>query len=149
MKQKKAKDEEHIILYWIKNLVGSSSRFSINMVITLAGGTLYSLGIWSSPIALAIFGVVSPVLFIFCLYSMLRGLDSNDRQFPLPSVFTNPQSNRLMMWIDMTIILTMATLIHINILNYLIIRLLQTIIFPSLALLMLRILYVNLSDSEE
>lgn len=148
MQRGKPKNDEHIIVYWIKNLVGSNSRFLINMIITLVGGTLYSFGIWPSSIALAIFGVVSPILFIFCLYSTLRGLDSNNRQLPLPSVFTNPQSNRLMMIVDMTIILTLATLIHINILNYLVIRLLQTIIFPSLALLLLRFLFITLNDTE-
>lgn len=149
MKDQKPKDKESLLLYWIQTLAGNNTRFTLNMLLTLIGGTLYSFNLWLSVIGLYIFGVVSPLLFIFCFYSMLRGLESDDDRLPIPKIFTNPQTNKLFMLLDMSIIIVLASLIYFNLLNYLLFRLLQTVILPSLVLVMIRVMYVNLADPKE
>lgn len=148
MTDKESKNN-NIIFFWVQNLVGTGSRFSLNLLISLSGGILYTFKIWPSTIALVIFGVVSPLLFTLCLYSILRVANSASDEIPFPKAFTNFRSNALMMVADMTIIIILATLIQIDIIDYLLVRLLQTVIFPALMLLMLRILYVSNTNTME
>ncbi|MDY0198848.1 MAG: hypothetical protein RBR68_13640, partial [Tenuifilaceae bacterium] len=81
--------------------------------------------------------------------SILRATNSDSDEIPFPKAFTNFRSNALMMVADMTIIIILATLIQIDIIDYLLVRLLQTVIFPALMLLMLRILYVSNTNTME
>ncbi|HDP54307.1 MAG TPA: hypothetical protein ENN24_01285 [Bacteroidetes bacterium] len=149
MPNKKNQSNSNIIFFWTHNLVGSGGRFLFNMLLSLTGGILFSFNLWQSTIALAIFGVVSPLLFTLCLYSILRATTNNTDDSPLPKAFTKRQSNAIMMIVDMAAIIALAILIHTNTLNYLLIRLLQTTIFPALMLLMLRVLYVNIAHPRE
>ncbi len=149
MPNKKDQTNNNIIFFWVHNLVGSGGRFLFNMLLSLTGGILFSFNFWQSTIALAIFGVVSPLLFTLCLYSILRATTSNSDDSPFPKAFTKRRSNAIMMIIDMAVIIALAILIHTNILNYLFVRLLQTVIFPALMLLMLRVLYVNITTPRE
>lgn len=149
MLNKKPHNNNSVIFLWVQNLVGTGTRFYINLVISLTGGILYSFGIWPSTIALAIFGVVSPLLFTLCLYAILRAVNNPIAEIPFPKAFTNLRSNALMMIADMVIIIVLATLIHVDIIDYLLVRLLQTVIFPALMLFMLRVLYINITNPKE
>jgi len=149
MSNKEPQNNNNIIFLWVQNLVGTGTRFYINLLISLTGGILYSFGIWPSTIALAIFGVVSPLLFTLCLYAIVRAVNNPIAQVYFPKAFTNLRSNALMMIADMVIIIILATLIHVDIIDYLLVRLLQTVIFPSLMLFMLRVLYVNITNPKE
>lgn len=149
MSNKKPQNNNSVIFLWVQNLVGTGIRFYINLLISLTGGILYSFGIWPSTIALAIFGVVSPLLFTLCLYAILRAMNNPIAEIPFPKAFTNLRSNALMMIADMVIIIVLATLIHVDIIDYLLVRLLQTVIFPALMLFMLRLLYINITNPKE
>ncbi len=149
MTDKESKNNNNIVFFWVQNLVGTGSRFSLNLLISLTGGILYSFKIWPSTIALVIFGVVSPLLFTLCLYAILRAINNPIAEIPLPKAFTNLRSNALMMIADMVIIIVLATLIHVDIIDYLLVRLLQTVIFPALMLFMLRLLYINITNPKE
>ena len=149
MPNKKNQRNSNIIFFWVHNLVGSGGRFLFNMLLSLTGGILFSFNLWQSTIALAIFGVVSPLLFTLCLYSILRATTTNSDDSPFPKAFTKRRSNAIMMIIDMAVIIALAILIHTNTLNNLFIRLLQTVILPGLMLFMLRVLYVNLTHPRE
>jgi uncharacterized SAM-binding protein YcdF (DUF218 family) len=48
-----------------------------------------------------------------------------------------------MMLFDVCVIISFASLIYTNILNYFLFRFLQTIFFPTLLLIFLRILYIS------
>ena len=137
--------KDSIIFHWTENLVGSYSRFSINALITMLGGTLYSFQIWPSPYFLAIFGVLSPLLFTLCLYYTIRHL-SDSKDNPFPKIFTSQASNPVVMAFDMVIIITMAILIHSDFINFLFFRLLQTAIIPLLLIFMLRFLYLTITN---
>ena len=143
MKNQEKHQKEHTISYWIRNLVGSAGMFSINLIITVAGGSIYSFGVWPSQIALLIFGVVSPLIFTLCLYYSIRHLAENIQDEMFPKIFKSRSGNYTIMVFDMSIILGLAILIHLNYINYFIFRLLQTVIFPMLMLFILRFLYVN------
>lgn len=146
--ENKTRYSNSIIFHWTKNLVGTYGRFSFNILITMLGGTIYSFQLWSSPYILAIFGVLSPLIFTFCLYFIIR-IMSERKDNPFPKIFTQYSSNSIIMLFDMSIIIIMAILIHIGTINYLFFRLLQTTFFPLILLLMLRYLYLTLGQSEE
>ncbi len=143
--QKKQPENTSIVFYWVENLVGTGPRFLFNMLLSVFGGLMYSVGTWDYPIMLAIFGVLSPLIFTLCLYSLIRSmLESPDN--PFPKVFRSQRSNSAFMFLDMLIIIGMAILIQTNIIDYLFFRILQTIIFPALLVFMLRVLYVNIGN---
>lgn len=142
----KPEQSNNIIFHWTENLVGSYGRFSFNMLLAMIGGTLYSFQIWSSPYLLAIFGVLSPLLFTLCLYNFIKLL-SDRKDNPFPKIFTKQSSNGIIMFFDMTIIIIMAILIHIDIIDFLFFRLLQTAILPLMLLLMLRFLYLSVTTN--
>jgi hypothetical protein len=131
-----------IPIYWTENLVGTPGRFGVNLLLTIVGGGVYSFGVWPSIYMLAVFGVVSPLLFTFCLYSLVPLFGNNDEN-PFPKVFKSRSSSAWVMLFDMAIVITMAILIHIDIIDYLFFRLLQTVIFPALMLFILRFLYLG------
>ena len=136
-----------LVFYWIDNLVGSGGKFSFNVLFSLVGGVLFSFSIWDSPYVLAVFGVVSPLLFTFCLYSVapyLGELSDN----PLPKIFTSRLGTTLAMVFDMFIVIVLALLIQLDVINYLVVRILQTVIFPILMLVILRVIYIQLSDNK-
>jgi heme/copper-type cytochrome/quinol oxidase subunit 2 len=140
------KNKDSIILYWIENLVGTGPRFSFNLLLSFFGGILYSFNVWSSVYVLVLFGVISPLLFTLCLYFIIRNFNEENLQEYVPRFFKSPNSNMLLMLFDMTIIIGLATLIHIGFLNYFFFRLLQTVLFPILMLFILRILFVSLTS---
>lgn len=134
-------NSDNVIFHWTKNLVGSYKLFSFNMLLAMLGGTVYSFQLWPSPYLLAIFGVLSPLIFTLCLYNIIKIISGKDHN-PFPKILTIQSSNGIIMLFDMSIIIIMAILIHIDIINYLFFRLLQTLIFPLILLLMLRFLYL-------
>jgi hypothetical protein len=133
------------IFYWIENLVGSSSRFSINLLVSVIGGSLYSFKVWTSVYALVVFGVVSPLIFTFCLYFLIRYMNQSDDS-PLPTVFTSRSGGTMMMMADMALIIAMAILIQVDVIDYLAFRILQTIVFPALLLIVLRAMYLSVTE---
>lgn len=137
------KQNEHIASYWVRNLVGNTGRFSTNILITVLGGCLYSFGLFSSHVMLLIFGVVSPVLFTFCLYFYIRQVAENTKDEMFPKMFSSKRSNVALMVADIIIIVGFAALIHLNYINYFFFRFLQTVLFPMLMLFMLRFLYIS------
>jgi len=64
----------------------------------------------------------------------------------VPKFLLSPTSNMLLMLLDMTIIIVFAVLIHIGILDYFLFRFLQTTLLPIVMLLMLRMLYLNITS---
>lgn len=137
----------NILFHWVDNLVGTPTRFAFNLVLTIFGGIMYSFGIWPSPFVLAIFGVLSPLLFTLCLYYLMRQLSQTDDN-PFPRIFTSQSTNGVVMFFDMVIIITLAILIHIGVINYLFFRLLQTAILPLLLIFMLRYIYLTITTDE-
>jgi len=142
---------EHIISYWVRNLVGTPGGFSTNLLITVLGGSLYSFGILSSHVMLLFFGVVSPVLFTLCLYFYIRQVAESIKNEGFPKFFSSPRTSNLLMLADITIIVVLAVLIHLNYINYFFFRFLQTVLFPVLMLFMLRFLFISkqLGDRNE
>ncbi|MDX9847010.1 MAG: hypothetical protein RBT74_08520 [Tenuifilaceae bacterium] len=137
-----------IAFYWIDNLVGTGGRFAFNVIISATGGLLFSFGVWPSVYVLVIFGVISPLLFTFCLYSLVR-IQGEDSESPFPGFFRSQASSAVVMFFDMAIIVAIAMLIQLNIIDYLLVRLLQTVIFPVMMLFMLRILLLNTINEDE
>jgi hypothetical protein len=148
MTENNLKNKQHIILYWTENLVGNGSRFTINMLICVFGGFLYSFNIWNSPIVLVIFGVVSPLIFTLCLYFLISILGP-DRKKDLPKLLTAPTSNLILMCFDMAIIVGFAALIHTGYLNYFVFRFLQTVFFPLSMIFFLRLLYLSITSESD
>lgn len=146
--QKKQPENTSIVFYWVENLVGTGPRFLFNILLSVLGGLIYSVGVWDYPIMLAIFGVLSPLIFTLCLYSLIRSmLEGPDN--PFPKVFRSQRSNSAFMFLDMLIIIGMAILIQTDIIDYLFFRILQTVIFPALLIFMLRVLYVNIGNGPD
>ncbi len=148
MNDEKPQKYNNLAFYWIENLVGTGSRFAFNVIISAVGGLLFSFGVWPSVYVLVIFGVLSPLLFTFCLYSLVR-MQGDDSDNPFPKFFRSQASNALVMFFDMAIIVALALLIQLNIIDYLLVRLLQTVIFPVMMLFILRILLINTFYEEE
>lgn len=135
--------ENSLLYYWVKNLVGSGPSYAFNLIITLVFGSLYSFNIVPSPYILLLFGVVSPVIFTICLYFTIRHLSELLPGMAFPRALMSANTNTLMMVFDVCVIIGFASLIYTNILNYFLFRFLQTIFFPALLLIFLRILYVS------
>jgi hypothetical protein len=147
MQDTKSPKTDNQIFYWAENLVGTSARFSINLLISLVGGFVYSFKIWPSVYALVVFGVISPLLFTLCLYFLIRYLSQSDDS-PFPKILISRSSGSFMMLADMALIIAMAVLIQLNVINYLAFRILQTIIFPALLLILLRALYLSITEDD-
>lgn len=129
--------------YWVKNLVGSGTAFSANMVITIVFGVLYSFKIVPSVYILVVLGAVTPLLFTFLVYSLMRESNGTILGQTMPKVFASPSSNWLFMVLDLGLVLLLAVLIYLNVLNYWLFRFLQTLFFPLMMLFFLRLLYIN------
>jgi len=132
-----------LITHWTTNLVGSSTIFSINLLISLIGGILYSFKVTQSEFVLAFFGVVLPALFTFCLYGFIRDHAESVLANAVPKAFVLRASNRLLMLLDISLITGFALLIYFGPLNYFLFRFLQTIFFPCLLLIFLRVLFLS------
>jgi hypothetical protein len=135
-------NEDKLFFYWTKNLVGTNSRFMLNLTIAILFGTLYSFRIVFTNAILLIFGVVSPVIFTLCLYNLIL-LIAQDKQEELhfPSLFLKKKSNRLLSLFDSSMVVILGWLIYRGTLNYLFFRLLLTLIIPVLLLIFLRGIY--------
>lgn len=132
-----------IFTYWTKNLVGTSNSFAFNLLINLSGGVLFSFKVISSPFFLLLFGIISPILFTLCLYSLVRNGSGSIFDEPLPIAFVSRSGNSLLMTLDICLIVGFALLIFWGPLNYFLFRFLQTVIFPCLMLVFLRVLYLS------
>ncbi|HOA09576.1 MAG TPA: hypothetical protein PLA42_06370 [Tenuifilaceae bacterium] len=134
--------EDNLFFYWTKNLVGTNSRFILNLAIAILFGTLYSFKIAQTNVILLIFGVVSPVIFTLCLYNLIL-LVSGDKQEVLnfPSVFLVKKSNRLLSIFDSSLVVLLGWLIYRGTLNYFFFRFLLTFFIPVLLIIFLRGLY--------
>ena len=129
--------------YWMKNLVGTSTIFSINLLVTITAGLFYSFKVFHSPVILAIFGVVSPVLFTFCLYDVLLHNKNIFEEGLIPRTFLSTTWNRILMMFDISITTVLAYLIFVDILNNFFFRFIQTLFIPVLLLLFLRIIFLT------
>ena len=132
-----------LITHWTINLVGSSSIFTINLLISLLGGLSYSFKITESIYALAFFGVVLPALFTLCLYGFIKEHTDSILGMAVPKAFISRAGNRLMMLLDISLIIGFALLIYFGPLNYFLFRFLQTVFFPCLLLIFLRALFLS------
>lgn len=148
MEEQSPKIKESIIAHWTQNLVGSPVLYAMNLVISLAGGVLYSFGIWPSPFGLAVFGVLLPMVFTLCLYSFICGKDMEAINLPIPKRLTDQKNCRTLKIMDIGIIVVLALLIYEGTLNFLFIRILQTMLLPSMALVLLRTLYKEVTQAK-
>lgn len=133
-----------ILFFWTQNLVESPTIFSFNLIVSFIAGIVYSFRIIESDYLLLIFGVVSPILFTVCLYSLLFNSQGSVLGQPLPKAFTKIELNRFIMFLDCFIILLFAGFIHFDLLNFFVFRFLQTLFFPILLLIMLKGFYYTL-----
>lgn len=132
-----------LITHWTINLVGSGTVFTINLFLSLVGGILYSFKVTQSEFVLAFFGVILPALFTFCLYGFIRDHAESVLGNAVPKAFVLRASNRLLMLLDISLIIGFALLIYFGPLNYFLFRFLQTIFYPCLLLIFLRVLFLS------
>jgi hypothetical protein len=137
------KFENSLLYYWLRNLVGTSIAFSLNLFVTLSSGLLYSFKVIPSPYLLLIFGVISPIIFTVCLYYFIKNSSGFLLNEPLPKAFLSRSGNSLLMAFDILLIIGFSLLIYFGPLNYFLFRFLQTIFFPGMLLVFLRVLYIN------
>lgn len=137
------KAEDKLLYHWVKNLVGTSNAFSINLFISLTVGLLYSFKVLPSPYILFIFGVISPIIFTVCMYFFIGSFSAGILNNQLPAVFKSRVGNKLLMTFDIFLVIGFALLIYLDYLNYFVFRFLQTVFFPSMLLVMLRVLYIS------
>lgn len=135
--------ENSLLYHWLKNLVGTYISFSINLFITLTFGLFYSFKIFPSPYILLIFGVISPIIFTLCLYFFIRNGSGAILNEPFPKPFITRSGNKLLMTFDIVLIIGFALLIYLGYLNYFIFRFLQTVFFPGMLLVFLRVLFIS------
>lgn len=148
MMPKDPKIKNNILSHWTINLVGTGNIFLFNLLINLSGGLLYSFKIIPSPFLLLIFGIVSPVLFTLCLYSYVRNSSGMLLNESLPMAFVSRSGNRLLMTFDICLIIGFALLIFFGPLDYFLFRFLQTLFFPCMLLIFLRVLHLsNISEN--
>ncbi|HPD95096.1 MAG: hypothetical protein H6537_07270 [Bacteroidales bacterium] len=129
------------VMFWTQNLVGNSAIFSINLVLTVIVGLLYSFRVTESKLILIIFGAVSPILFTFCIYELILFVANQRDDVPVPKAFARPITNRVLMLVDSSLILLFVTLLFFNFINYFIVRFLLVFLFPVIMLGMMRTLY--------
>lgn len=135
--------ENSLLFHWMGNLVGTGTVFSFNLFLSLSAGLIYSFKIIPSPYILLIFGIVSPILFTICLYSIIKNGSGELLNEPIPSVFFSRMGNRFLMMFDICLIIGFALLIYLGPLNYFLFRFLQTIFFPCMLLVLLRVLFIS------
>jgi len=135
--------ENKLLYHWLTNLVGSNSLFSLNLIVTISAGIAYSFKISQSPYILLLFGVISPIIFTLCLYSFVRNSSGSILNEQIPRAFLSRTGNLMMMLFDIFLIIAFALLIYFGYLNYFIFRFLQTIFFPGMMLIFLRVLFIS------
>lgn len=135
--------DKSLITHWTTNLVGSGSAFSINLLVSLIGGILYSFKLTQSVLILAFFGVVLPALFTLCLYGFIKEHANSIIGIAVPKPFISRAGNSLLMLFDIFLITGFALFIYYGPLNYFLFRFIQTVIFPCLLLIFLRVLFLS------
>jgi len=135
--------ENKLLFYWLKNLVGTRALFTFNLTIHLSAGLIYSFKILPSPHLLLLFGVISPILFTLCLYTIIRNGSGYLLDEPIPNAFVSRSGNLLLMTFDICLIVGFALLIYFGPLNYFLFRFVQTIFFPCTMLVLLRVLLIS------
>lgn len=123
-------------------MVGAKETYTLNLLITIAGGLLFSFKIVPSPYMLLVFGVVSPILFTLCTYETVKSLNKSAMGVDFSKFFTTRYGTYIAMAIDIFIILLFALLIYTNLLNNFFFRFLQTVFFPVISLSILRFLHI-------
>lgn len=135
--------KNNLFSHWSANLVGTSTSFSINLLITLMGGLVYSFKVLPSIYLLILFGIVSPILFTLCLYDFVKNSTGTFLGESIPSAFVSRDRNRMLMLFDIFLIIGFALLIYFGPLNYFLFRFLQTVFIPCMMLVLLRFIYLN------
>jgi hypothetical protein len=133
---------ETLLYQWTKQLIGSNFSFTFNMTIISILGIAYSFKLLTSPVLLGLFGLLNPVLLTICVYRFIRELPND---FDFGGISLQAFSGRrygLMLFGDLTIIVTLASLIFFNILNYFIFRFLLVFLLPIMLLVGLRFLFI-------
>jgi hypothetical protein len=134
--------KEHIrnpLIKFFINSFGTSEKFFISIIITVFFGFIYSFGIYDKEVLLFVFGMLLPTLYIVGIYQLFRVNKSFDNEESATlKVFKNRYSNILFMFIDISITLTIGLLIYFGILDYLVFKLLVTILLPVLYQIMIK-----------
>ncbi|RPH31169.1 MAG: hypothetical protein EHM93_14785 [Bacteroidales bacterium] len=132
-----------LLSHWTTDLIGTSSSFSFNLIVHITAGLLFSFKVLTTPYLLLLFGVISPILFTLCLYSIIRNGTGQLFNEPLPSTFISRSGNRVLMTFDICLIIGFALLIYFGPLNYFLFRFLQTVFFPCMMLVLLRLVFLS------
>lgn len=134
---------------WSANLVGTSTSFSLNLLVNLTGGLAYSFKVVPSIYLLILFGIVSPILFTLCLYHYIKNSSGTFLGESIPGAFVSRDGNRMLMLFDIFLIVGFALLIYFGPLNYFLFRFLQTAFFPCMMLVLLRFLYLSQTNQSQ
>lgn len=127
--------------YWTFNLVGGSWSYSLNFGTIAILGTLYAFGVLSSPIFPVILGVLSPVLSLFCIYTILLYDPPSLLEDHIPRILRRRIVNRVLLVLDSAVLLIINSLVIADILNLPLVRLLIVVFLPLLSLRILRVFY--------
>lgn len=139
MEENNQEHSNNPLIKFFYNSFGTTQKFLFSIIISVFFGISYSFGIYDNDILLIIFGMFLPVLYIVGIYQIFRlNKTFTDEESITIKIFKNRYSNILFMLIDISITLTLGLLIYFGILDYIIFKILVTLILPVLYQIMIK-----------
>ncbi len=132
---------ESLLFRFVNTLAGSRLEFQTFLIVTLGMGFVYSFKVWDANAILIIFGMVLPVLYIFSLYKLMQHQAPDEIQKNKLSRWARSKvGNFVMRFADSGITILIGYLTLEGPLDYLIVRILLTMVFPPLYLTAIHVL---------
>lgn len=107
---------------------------SFSVLINLTLGFIYSFKIWDQPAILIIFGIILPFIYTIAIYALIRRVDFQISENVFMRLARSKRGNLLFMIIDLFILTGTGVLILEGTLDFIILRIIYTIIMPLLFL---------------
>jgi hypothetical protein len=124
-----------LLFKFVNTLAGSRIEFQTFLIISLGMGFVYSFKVWDANAILVIFGMVLPVLYIFSLYKLMQHQAPEEIKKTKISRWARSKGGNLVMrFVDAGVTVLVGYLTLEGTLDFLIVRILLTMVFPPLYL---------------
>ena len=128
------------LIKFVNSIVGTRGEFLLSLLLSIVFGILYSFEIWDKVAILFIFGMVLPVLYISATYQLLKNSKLTNNDKTVFKWFKRSTTNIFLMVIDVILTVSLGLLVYFEILDFMIVKILITIMFPFFYLNALHVL---------
>lgn len=132
------------IRFFVNAFAGDYNKYRLALLGQITTGFLYALRMPDLLLAGLFIGLVVPSGLLYCNYKLFVFVSRIDKGIPLPKIFINSMGNNLAILFEICILTALWMLIAFGIYDKTWIRIVLTVIFPAIAIMLLRAIHVSL-----